>query len=243
MTTQRRQLLIKGAILLALVILIFYFSRHGPQPFALLDLLVDDEEELPLRQENLINFLISFGPYSSAVFVLLQALQVVISPIPGELTGVVGGYIYGKEYGFILSTVGLTLGSWIAFELSRILGRPFVERWIRRETLEKFNFLTTGAGSTICFVLFLLPGFPKDYLCYLLGLTRMNLSTFLVVSAIGRLPGTYFLTVQGASLRSQHYFTALVFGVISVAILLVAYLYRHPLHHWIKGKAGGDESR
>src|SRR5437667_10694236 len=243
MTTRRRQLLIRGAILITLVVLILYFSRHAPQPFHLLTLLAEDEEELSLRQEKLMSFLISFGPYSAGVFVLLQALQVVISPIPGELTGVVGGYVYGKEFGFIFSTLGLTLGSWIAFELARILGRPFVERWVRREILEKFNFLTTNAGTLISFLLFLLPGFPKDYLCYVLGLTRMNLTTFLVVSAIGGLPGTYLLTVQGASLRSEHYLTALVFAVISAAILLVAYCYRHPLHRWIKGKSSGDEQK
>lgn len=239
---RRRQLLIRGAILASLVVLIFYFSRHAPQPLHLLELFPDEEEEISARQERLINFLISFGPYSSALFILIQAFQVVLSPIPGELTGVVGGYVYGKEVGFILSTLGLTLGSWIAFELARILGRPFVERWVRKQTLQKFNFLTTDAGSMICFLLFLVPGFPKDLLCYVLGLTRMSLTTFLIVSSIGRLPGTYFLTIQGASLRDHHYKTALIFATISAVILLVAYLYRHSLHRWMKGRAGGGES-
>lgn len=243
MTDRRRQLLIRGAILASLVVLIFYFSRHAPQPFHLLQLFPDSEEEVSTRQERLINFLTSYGSYSSAVFILLQALQVVLSPFPGELTGVVGGYVYGKGFGFILSTLGLTLGSWIAFELARILGRPFVERWVKKETLEKFNFLKTEAGAMICFFLFLFPGFPKDVVCYLLGLTRMSLTTFLIVSTIGRLPGTYLLTVQGASLREQHYKTALVFATVSAVILLLAYIYRHSIHQWIKGRVGGGESK
>src|SRR5436309_737162 len=182
MTTRRRQLLIRGAILISLVVLILYFSRHAPQPFHLLTLLAEDEEELSLRQEKLMSFLISFGPYSAGVFVLLQALQVVISPIPGELTGVVGGYVYGVAFGFLFSTVGLTLGSWMAFELASIFGRPLVERFVTEKILEKFHFLTTNAGLIVSFLLFLIPGFPKDYLCYVLGLTGMNLTAFLVVS-------------------------------------------------------------
>jgi len=73
---------------------------------------------------------------------LLQALQVVVSPIPGELTGVVGGYVYGVKFGFVASTLGLTLGSWVAFELASIFGRPLVEKFVAKKVLEKFHFLT-----------------------------------------------------------------------------------------------------
>jgi len=197
---------------------------------------LDDLGDFYSRKEAIARFLLSLGPYSSAVFILLQALQVVASPIPGELTGVVGGYVYGKVFGFSLSTLGLTLGSWIAFEVARALGRPFVEKFVRKEVLEKFDFVTTNTGTLVCFLLFALPGLPKDYLCYLLGLSRMSLSTFMVVSTIGRLPGTYFLTIQGASLRNQEYLTAVVFAAISAVILLIAYLYRNPLFHWLKSK-------
>jgi uncharacterized membrane protein YdjX (TVP38/TMEM64 family) len=166
--------------------------------------------------------------------VIFQALQVIAAPFPGELTGVAGGYVYGEKIGFLLSTLGLTLGSWVAFELASLLGRPFVERFVSAEVLHKFDFLTTNAGATICFLFFLLPGFPKDYLCYLLGLSRMRLMTFLMVSVIGRLPGTYLLTMQGASIRNQQYVAAAIFAVIAAAILLVGYLYRSRIYDWIK---------
>lgn len=236
MANGRQQLILKGIILAIVVALIFLLSRYGPQPFGVLEPLWDDLEEFPSKRARFTRYLISLGPYSSAVFILLQALQVIASPIPGEITGVVGGYVYGKVFGFVLSTVGLTLGSWIAFEVAHGLGRPFVERFVRKEMLDKFDFVTTHTGTMVCFLLFLFPGFPKDYLCYLLGLSRMSLNIFVVVSTIGRMPGTYFLTVQGASLRSQEYVTAVVFAVISAMILLVAYLYRDPLFRWLKGK-------
>jgi uncharacterized membrane protein YdjX (TVP38/TMEM64 family) len=195
---------------------------------------LDDFEGIYSNPDRLTKFLQSLGPYSPAVFVLLQILQVVAAPIPGELTGVVGGYLYGEKVGLVLSTIGLTIGSWIAFELASILGRPFVERFISQDVLRKFDFLTTSTGATISFLLFLIPGFPKDYLCFLLGLSRMKLSTFLLVSTVGRLPGTYLLTMQGAKFRSEEYYEVLAFGVVSVICVIVAYLYRSKIYQWIK---------
>ena len=241
MTNQRRQLAIRGLILIALIVLLFFFSRYIPRPFSAFappgeDF--DDFEGIYSNSDRLTKFLQSLGPYPPAVFVLLQVLQVIAAPFPGELTGVAGGYVYGETFGFLLSSIGLTLGSWIAFELASILGRPFVERFISQEVLHKFDFLTTNTGAMICFLLFLVPGFPKDYLCYLLGLSRMKLGTFLIVSIVGRIPGTYLLTVQGAKFRNQEYYAVALFAVVSAVILLAAYLYRNKIYHWIKHRHG-----
>ena len=245
MTIQQRRLLIRGTILAFFAILIFTVSWFGPQPFSVLGPVTEELDDLGnfySRRETLTRFLISLGSYSSAAFIFLQALQVVASPIPGELTGVVGGYVYGKVFGFLLSTLGLTLGSWLAFEVAHVLGRPFVEKFVKKEVLKKFDFVTTHTGTLVCFLLFVLPGFPKDYLCYLLGLSRMSMATFMIISTIGRMPGTYFLPIQGASLRSQEYFIAAIFALISAAIIFLAYLYRVPLFHWLKHKKGDFHS-
>jgi uncharacterized membrane protein YdjX (TVP38/TMEM64 family) len=235
MSDRRRRLAIRGLVFLALLALLFFFSRYIPRPFIapMMDDF-DDIEGIYSSSDNLSKFLQTLGPYSPAVFVLFQILQVIAAPFPGELTGVAGGYVYGETVGFLLSTVGLSIGSWVAFELASILGRPFVERFVTREVLEKFNFLTTNVGVAICFLLFLFPGFPKDYLCYVLGLSRMKLSTFLLVSIIGRIPGTYLLTVQGATLRNEQYHTFAIIAVASIAVLSVAYYYRNQLFEWIK---------
>src|ERR1700752_2779494 len=243
MSNPRCQLAIRGLIFVLLIVLLFFFSRYIPRPFSAFappgeDF--DDFEGIYSSSDKLSKFLQNLGPYSPAVFVLLQVLQVVAAPLPGELTGVAGGYVYGETFGFLLSTVGLTRGSWVAFELASILGRPFVERFVKREVLEKFNFLTTNAGVAICFLLFLFPGFPKDYLCYVLGLSRMRLSTFLLVSIIGRLPGTYLLTMQGATIRNEEYSMFVIILVLSLGILAVAYYYRNQLFDWIKHRHHRD---
>jgi uncharacterized membrane protein YdjX (TVP38/TMEM64 family) len=237
MTNQRRQLAIRGIIFAVLVVLLFFFSRYIPRPFTALVPAgeeFDDFDVIYSSKDKLSDFLQHLGPYSPAVFVLLQVLQVIAAPFPGELTGVAGGFVYGENFGFVLSTVGLSLGSWVAFELASILGRPFVERFVKAEVLRKFNFLTTRTGTLICFVLFLFPGFPKDYLCYVLGLSRMKLSTFLTVSVIGRLPGTYLLTMQGATIRNEEYHVFLYIAVISLAAVAVAYFYRNQIFEWIR---------
>jgi uncharacterized membrane protein YdjX (TVP38/TMEM64 family) len=234
---QRRQLAIRGLVFIALIALLFIFSRYIPQPLSAFAPVGDDSDDFEgiySSSDKLSRFLEALGPYSPAVFVLFQALQVIAAPFPGELTGVAGGYVYGENIGFLLSTLGLTLGSWVAFELASVLGRPFVEKFVSADVLHKFDFLTTNTGAAICFVLFLFPGFPKDYLCYLLGLSRMRLRTFLIVSIIGRIPGTYLLTIQGASIRKQQYLTAGIFAFVAAAILLVAYLYRGQIYDWIK---------
>ena len=237
MTSQRRQLAIRGIIFVVLVVLLFFFSRYIPRPFSVFVPAGEDFDDFDIiysSSDKLSQFLQHLGPYSPAVFVLFQVLQVIAAPFPGELTGVAGGFVYGKALGFLLSTVGLSLGSWVAFELASILGRPFVERFVRREVLQKFNFLTTKTGTLICFVLFLFPGFPKDYLCYVLGLSRMRLSTFLLISILGRMPGTYLLTMQGATIRNEEYHAFLWLVVVSVALLIVAYFYRNQLFDWLK---------
>src|ERR1051325_5818929 len=238
MRSKKHRLLIRGVILVGLIALIFLLSKWGPQPFNVFGRPWEELEDLQAAQaqrERVTEFPTSFGPYSSAVFVLLQALQVVVSPIPGELTGIVGGFVYGKIYGFILSNIGLALGSWVAFELASILGRPFVERLLKKDVVSRFDFLTgSNTGVTITFLLFLIPGFPKDVLCYVLGLSRMRLRTFLIVSIIGRAPGTYLLTVQGASVREEQYTTTVALLIISAVVLFVGYLYRARLHQWIQ---------
>ena len=238
MAATQHKRLVKGAILAIFIVVIFLISRYGPQPFnptgpAWQEL--GDVGEFYSSKKRLRRFLVSFGPYSAAIFTLLQALQVVIAPIPGELTGVVGGYLYGNAFGFLLSTLGLTLGSWVAFELANGLGRPFVERLIKKEIIAKFNFVTTNIGVTTCFLLFLLPGFLKDYLCYVLGLSRMELGTFLIISTLGRMPGTYLLTLQGASIRSHQYSMAVIVAVISVVAIFLGYVYRDILFNWTRG--------
>jgi uncharacterized membrane protein YdjX (TVP38/TMEM64 family) len=240
MSTPQQKTFIKATVLLLLVALIILLGTYGLRPLSILGSWGENLRKFYTEKKSFAEFLTSLGYYSPIFYILLQALQVVISLIPGELTGIVGGYVYGISFGFIFSTLGFALGSLVAFELARILGRPFVEKFVNQKLIKKFEFLTTDTGATLCFLLFLIPGFPKDVLCYLLGLSRMRLRTFLVLSTLGRMPGTFLLTLQGASIRSQRYHTAGAIAATGVIIVFVGYLYRAQLYHWIKSLSRAD---
>lgn len=165
--------------------------------------------------EKGIQFIKSFRPYSELIFILLQILQVLIAPFPGEATGFMGGYIYGVLLGTVYSTIGLSLGSWAAFLLAKTFGMPLVEKIFKAETIKKYDHFVTHQGTYITFILFLIPGFPKDTLCYILGLSHMTFGIFMVISSIGRLLGTFFLSASGASLHNEQmvvFFILLIIG-------------------------------
>src|SRR5262245_44678545 len=108
-----------------------------------------------------------WGASAPVVFVVIQALQVLIAPIPGELTGFLGGFVFGQRPGCLYSMLGLSLGSFLAFGIGRWLGAAFVQRLVSPDTWRRLGFVVEAGGVVLCFVLFLIPGFPKDILCYL----------------------------------------------------------------------------
>jgi uncharacterized membrane protein YdjX (TVP38/TMEM64 family) len=181
-------------------------------------------------------FVSSFGPFAPLAFMGIQFLQVLFAPIPGEFTGFIGGYLFGTGAGFIYSTIGLTLGSWVAFLIARRLGFSFVRRFVAKEIMDKFDYLMEHQGAFFSFIFFIIPGLPKDYFCYLLGLSPMHILTFLVVSTIGRIPGTLLLSMQGEAVRSEDYrafFVVLGLGLLALVFTLI---YRDRIEYWLRIK-------
>ena len=185
-------------------------------------------------KERVNRFILSFGPYAPLVFIGLQAMQVIVAPIPGEITGFLGGYVFGLLPGLVYSTVGLALGSLLAFLIGRRLGLPFVRRFLKQESFEKFEYLIERKGAFVSFLLFLIPGMPKDGLCYLLGLSPMHMGTFLLISTLGRLPGTLILTMQGNSIRSENYRAFLIVLGLAFVLIALTWAYRERIEKFLK---------
>ena len=114
-----------------------------------------------------------WGILAPLLFIVLQALQVIVSPIPGEATGFLGGYLFGEALGLLYSTIGLTLGSVVAFAIGRWLGAHYVQNFVKKETWDKLGFIVEAEGAILCFMIFLIPGLPKDIVCYLFGISPM----------------------------------------------------------------------
>ena len=176
----------------------------------------------------------SYGAYAPLAYILLQVLQIVIAPIPGGAVEFLGGVLFGVKAGFIYSMIGLTLGSWVAFSLARIFEKVAVEKFVSKQTRKKFDYLVEHQGAILSFILFLIPGFPKDALCYILGLTPMHLGIFLTISTIGRIPGTLMATLQGAKAFEHQYVLFLILLGLSALVILIFYIYHEEIHNWVK---------
>jgi uncharacterized membrane protein YdjX (TVP38/TMEM64 family) len=189
-----------------------------------------------IDKQKAIEFVNSFHPYDEVAFISLQILQVVAAPIPGEATGLLGGYLYGPVRGTVYSTIGLTMGSWIVFVLARFFGLPLVEKAVKPSIMQKFDYFLEHRGLFVSFLLFLIPGFPKDCLCYIIGLSHMKTWHFLAISTVGRLLGTILLSVSGSYARNDQYAGLLIVAGISCIFVIVAYFYRDKWLDMVKKK-------
>jgi uncharacterized membrane protein YdjX (TVP38/TMEM64 family) len=176
----------------------------------------------------------SYGAYAPLAYILLQILQVVIAPIPGGAIEFLGGVIFGVKAGFIYSMIGLILGACSAFSLARVFEKVAVEKFVPEETRKKFDYLVEHEGVILSFILFVIPGFPKDALCYILGLTPMHFGIFLFISTIGRIPGTLMANLQGAKAFEHQYKLFIILLVISAGVILAFYIYHDKIHHLVK---------
>jgi uncharacterized membrane protein YdjX (TVP38/TMEM64 family) len=183
---------------------------------------------------RLKEFIHSFGPYSPIAFILLQVLQVIVAPIPGGAIEFLGGYLFGIKAGLFYSMIGLILGSMLAFSLARIFEKKIVEKFVSPQTRKKFDYLMGHEGVILSFLLFTIPCFPKDALCYILGLTPMHFGIFLIISTIGRFPSTLMATLQGAKAFEHQYKIFLILLGLSALLILIFYIYHDEIHGWIK---------
>jgi len=187
-----------------------------------------------LNKEEGRQFLESLGAWKFLGFIVLQVTQVVFAPIPGEATGILGGYFFGVPLGVVLSTIGLTLGSLLAFVLARSFGRPLVEKLVDKQVLDRFDYVLHKKGIFVVFMLFLLPGLPKDYLCFILGLGHLSILEFLAVSTVGRLFGTVLLTLSGGYIRCEEYGKLYILIGVAIAVSVAAFLFRNRIEGFLK---------
>ena len=185
-------------------------------------------------KQKMIQYLDSLGAWSSVGFIALQAVQVIIAPIPGEVTGILGGYLYGPISGIILSTIGLTIGSYIAFVLARVFGKPLAEKIVPQTIMNRFDYLVQNKGLFLVFLLFVIPGFPKDYFCYIFGLSAIPTMEYLVLSTVGRLLGTILLTLEGSCLKCERYWMFWTIVAVGLASGVLAVIFRKSLEKTFK---------
>ncbi len=158
----------------------------------------------------------------------IMALQVVIAIIPGEAVEIGAGYAFGAIPGMFLCLAGAAVGSVIIYGLTKSFGIRMVEAFISREKLQSLKFLqNTKKLNLLIFILFFIPGTPKDLFTYFIGLTPMKLRTFLILSSIARIPSVITSTIGGEALGMQNYtFAVLVFVATAIISGIGLLIYR-----------------
>lgn len=190
--------------------------------------------EILQNRKQLQDYILAFGWAAPIIFIGLQIAQVLLAPVPGEASGFIGGFLFGTIPGFVYSSIGLTVGSWLNFVIGRYLGHRFVRRVIPATHLRRFDRLAGRNSALFLFFLFLFPGFPKDYLCLFLGMGTLSLRLFLMMAAIGRMPGTFLLSLQGHFLFEGDYLLLTIAAVLCLLVGLLFYYYRKPLQRWLE---------
>lgn len=185
-------------------------------------------------RERIKNFINSFGAGAPAVFIIIQILQVLFIPVPGEATGFIGGFLFGTVKGFLFSSIGLSIGSCLNFIVGRFLGKRYIRKLIPDDYLGRFDTFMKRQGAVVIFILFVFPGFPKDYLCLFLGLSTLPLKVFIILATIGRMPGTFILSLQGAYLFEQNYLVFTLIFCLCIILSILAYRYKESLYKWLE---------
>ena len=183
-------------------------------------------------KERLLQFIESLGTWDETGFVFLEAMQVVIPAIPGTALNVLGGYLYGTVAGVILSTIGTTIGGYIVYLLSRRFGKLFINKIFNKNLMRRFGNIPHQKGRFTIFMLFLIPGFPKDYLCYTLG--YLSTTEFLAITGIGRLLGTVLETLGGNYIRHKQYQELFILAGIALTIACLVFVFKNRIERLLR---------
>lgn len=182
------------------------------------------------QPERTRQYLLSFGLAAPLIYILIHAIQVVLAFIPGEVIQIAGGFVFGTVLGAFYSVLGVALGTLIAFLVVKAIGFSLVKVLVPAKTLERFEFLISRPQSEVMiFVLFLIPGLPKDALTYIAGLTPIKTVKFLLISMLARFPGLLGTAYIGANLQKKHYWPVLIISAASLVLFALGVFFRDKL--------------
>ncbi len=172
-------------------------------------------------------WILSMGVWGKLGYVGICFLQVLVAIIPGGPIEVAGGYAFGHFDAAVLSTIGLGAGSIAVFLLVRKFGVKLLEVFFDKKKIEDLGFLKTNKGrDLIILFLFLIPGTPKDLLCYFCGLTDMPFWIFFLISVFARIPASWLSSFGGSALGDKSYTLALFIVasiILGTCIGIIAY--------------------
>jgi uncharacterized membrane protein YdjX (TVP38/TMEM64 family) len=206
-----KTLLIVGTILLTILLIRFI-------PKLLL---------ITVSLEEFKKYILSMGHFGLIMLILFQILQTIIAPIPGEVIQIAGGYLYGITLGTIYNLIGLAIGSGIAFYFTRLIGRDFIVNLIKKKKLKWIsNVMESRKFELVLFIIFIVPGLPKDFMIYVAGLTLLKPTKFFIILTVSRLPWIMVSASVGANINAGNYKLTIVICFIAIIGFLIGMIYK-----------------
>ena len=182
--------------------------------------------------ERVVQDVRNAGPGGVLILLGMQFLQVVVAFIPGEVVQVAAGMMYGPWGGAAVVLVGCVISSAFIFLIVHKLGAPFVRAMIPEKWMGKLeDFEETDKLDVMVFVLFLIPGLPKDVFTYLVPLTDMSMRNFLVLSTVGRIPGILMSTLAADGLMEGDIMRSVLLFLVAAGIAALAIVFHEKIMH------------
>ncbi len=168
------------------------------------------------------------GAIAPLAYMGMVIAQILVALIPGEPLEIAGGYAFGAVGGTLLCLAAATIGSVMVFALVRKFGVKLFEVFFPIERLRSLRFLRESKRRDLLFlIVFMIPGTPKDLLCYFAGLTDIRFGVWLIICSLGRLPSIITSTLGGNALGTEKYIlAAAVFGATLIISVLGLAIYK-----------------
>jgi len=200
-------------------------------------LLVTVNKDLLGQLNNTEDLMILLEAHKATAFLILiglQVLQIVICMIPGQPIQFASSYLYGFWQGYLISIVGAIIGTIITYNIAKFLGKDALHILFgEKRVTEYMRKLNSGKAYIIILLIYLIPGIPKDLMCYVAGLSEIKMRPFLIISTIGRTPGIMGSLLMGSMLESQNYIGLAIMVLIALIVSYVFYKNRKRVINYI----------
>lgn len=176
--------------------------------------------------EEASSYLLENKSKSVLIYIGIEIIQIVVSVIPGQFFQFAAGYVFGFFQGLLYSTIGVILGTTISFYIGKLMGASAVRVLLGDITDEYLRKLNSRKAYNIVFLIYLIPGIPKDIVSYIAGISNMKAKTFIIVSLLGRVPGMAGSLIIGSLYYHGHYITMGIIVAVAIVFFLLGLIYR-----------------
>lgn len=180
--------------------------------------------------QDVESFFAQYRHQSILIYLALQVLQIVICIIPGQALQFAAGYLFHFWLGFLLTMAGAFAGTVLTYYLAKILGHDAMHMIFGEEKITNMlSRINSKRGVAIVFLIYLIPGVPKDLCTYAAGLSEMKIKPFLLLSMIGRAPGMIGSLLVGQQIQMGGYTSAAIIGGIAVVLCALGIIFRRQI--------------